>query len=419
MTALGDLLGPLFLCPAINLYPATIAVDYAFPLIMPQFTQLPPLALYIHFPWCVRKCPYCDFNSHELRGELAETAYIDALLADLEQDLPRIWGRSISSIFMGGGTPSLFSANSIERLLSGLRARLAFAPNIEITLEANPGTVELERFADFHAIGINRLSIGVQSFQDTQLQQLGRIHTGKQAIHAVEAAHRVGFDNFNLDLMFALPGQTRQSALDDLQTAIDLSPSHISYYQLTIEPNTLFHKHPPLLPDDELAWTMQCEGQARLDGAGYTQYEISAYAQTNKQCRHNLNYWQFGDYLGIGAGAHDKITDMSQQTITRCWKVKHPDTYLNDAATGQRLAGSRSLSQADIILEFMLNALRLTHGFKHDLFQQHTGLPLDSIENAVRQAETNGWLVNNKEGIKPTEQGQRFHNDLVSLFLPA
>ena len=386
---------------------------------MHQFSLLPPLALYIHFPWCVRKCPYCDFNSHELQGELAETAYIDALLADLEQELPRIWGRSISSIFMGGGTPSLFSANSIERLLSGLRARLTFAPNIEITLEANPGTVEQERFADFHAAGINRLSIGVQSFQDTQLQQLGRIHTGKQAIQAVEAAHKVGFENFNLDFMFAVPGQTRQLALTDLQTAIDLCPSHISYYQLTIEPNTLFHKHPPLLPDEELAWTMQCEGQTLLAGAGYTQYEISAYAQAKRQCRHNLNYWQFGDYLGIGAGAHDKITDMTQQTITRCWKVKHPDAYLNKAATEQRIAGSRSLSQDDTILEFMLNALRLTHGFKHDLFQLHTGLPLKSIEVAIQQAEANGWLVKNKEGFQPTEKGQRFHNDLVSLFLPA
>ena len=419
MTALGDLLGPLFLYPAIILLLLQSRFICCFPSNMHQFSLLPPLALYIHFPWCVRKCPYCDFNSHELQGELAETAYIDALLADLEQELPRIWGRSISSIFMGGGTPSLFSANSIDRLLSGVRARLTFAPNIEITLEANPGTVEQERFADFHAVGINRLSIGVQSFQDTQLQQLGRIHTGKQAIQAAEAAHKVGFENFNLDLMFALPGQNTQSALNDLQTAIDLSPSHISYYQLTIEPNTLFHKHPPSLPDEEMVWTMQCEGQALLAGAGYTQYEISAYAKAKRQCRHNLNYWQFGDYLGIGAGAHDKITDMTQQHITRCWKVKHPHAYLNKAATEQRIAGSRSLSQDDTILEFMLNALRLTHGFKHDLFQHHTGLPLKSIEVAIQQAEANGWLVKNKEGFQPTEEGQRFHNDLVSLFLPA
>ena len=419
MTALGDLLGPPLLCPVKILFAATIAVHYSRLSIMYQFTRLPPLTLYIHFPWCVRKCPYCDFNSHEVRGELAEPAYIDALLADLEQELPRIWGRSVSSIFMGGGTPSLFSASSIDRLLSSLRARLTFAPNIEITLEANPGTVEQQRFAEFHAAGINRLSIGIQSFQDTQLEHLGRIHNGKQAICAVEAAHKAGFDNFNLDLMFALPGQSKQSAKNDLQTAIDLSPSHISYYQLTIEPNTLFHTHTPVLPSDDLAWAMQCEGQAHLDGAGYTQYEISAYAKVERQCRHNLNYWQFGDYLGIGAGAHDKITDMAQQTITRCWKVKHPDAYLSNAATEQRIAGSRTLSQDDTTLEFMLNTLRLTHGFNNELFQQHTGLPLSSIEAAMQEAESKGWLVRNRGCIQPTEEGQRFHNDLVTLFLPA
>jgi oxygen-independent coproporphyrinogen-3 oxidase len=383
-----------------------------------QFTQLPPLALYIHFPWCARKCPYCDFNSHELRGELAEIAYINALIADLELELPRIWGRSVSSIFMGGGTPSLFNANSIDRLLSSLRARLTFAPNIEITLEANPGTVEQNRFAEFHATGINRLSIGVQSFQDTQLEHLGRIHNGKDAIRAVETAHKAGFENFNLDLMFALPGQSKQLAKDDLQTAISLSPGHISYYQLTIEPNTFFHKHPPVLPNDDLAWAMQCEGQAQLAGAGYTQYEISAYAHVGKQCRHNLNYWQFGDYLGIGAGAHDKITDMAQQTITRCWKLKHPDAYLDNAATEQRIAGTRILSQDDTTLEFMLNALRLTSGFNRDLFQTHTGLPLNGIETAMQKAESKAWLVRNKEHIQPTEEGLRFHNDLVTLFLP-
>jgi oxygen-independent coproporphyrinogen-3 oxidase len=383
-----------------------------------QFTQLPPLALYIHFPWCVRKCPYCDFNSHEVRGELAEITYINALIADLEQELPRIWGRSVSSIFMGGGTPSLFNANSIDRLLSSLRARLTFAPNIEITLEANPGTMEQNRFAEFHAVGINRLSIGVQSFQDTQLGHLGRIHNGKDAIRAVETAHKAGFDNFNLDLMFALPGQSKQLAKNDLQTAVSLSPGHISYYQLTIEPNTLFHKRPPVLPNDELAWAIQCEGQAQLAGAGYTQYEISAYAHVGMQCRHNLNYWQFGDYLGIGAGAHDKITDMAQQTITRCWKVKHPDAYLDNAATEQRIAGTRMLSQDDTTLEFMLNALRLTSGFNRDLFQTHTGLPLSGIEMAIQKAESKAWLVRNKEHIQPTEEGQRFHNDLVTLFLP-
>ena len=419
MTALGGHLGPPLLCPVIILFAATIAVHYTPPLSnMFQFTRLPPLALYIHFPWCERKCPYCDFNSHEVQGELAETAYIDALIADLEQELPRIWGRSVSSIFMGGGTPSLFSTSSIDRLLSSVRARLTFAPNIEITLEANPGTVEQSRFVKFRAAGITRLSIGVQSFQDTQLEHLGRIHNGKDAIRAAEAAHKAGIENFNLDLMFAMPGQDKRLAHDDIQTAISLSPSHISYYQLTIEPNTLFHKHPPALPEDELAWSMQCEGQAQLAGAGYTQYEISAYSQVERQCRHNLNYWQFGDYLGIGAGAHDKITDMAQQTITRCWKVKHPDTYLGNATTEKRIAGSRTLSQDDVTLEFMLNALRLTSGFNSDLFQQHTGLPLSSIETAMQKAESKGWLVRNRECIQPTEEGQRFHNDLVTLFLP-
>ena len=384
-----------------------------------QFSQLPPLSLYIHFPWCVRKCPYCDFNSHEVRDELAESAYIDALIVDLEQELPRIWGRSISSIFMGGGTPSLFSASSIDHLLSALRARLTLAPNVEITLEANPGTVERERFAEFRAAGINRLSLGIQSFQDPQLQLLGRIHDSKDAIKAVETAHAVGYDNFNLDLMFVLPAQTRQAAQADLQTAISLAPSHLSYYQLTIEPNTLFHSQPPELPDDDLAWTMQCEGQARLAGAGYTHYEVSAYAQPGRECSHNRNYWQFGDYLGIGAGAHNKITDMAQQSITRSWKVKHPDLYLKTAATEQRIASINHLKQEDIILEFMLNALRLTQGFTTELFQQHTGLPLSCVTTTLQQAAEKGWLCWQKDRIYPSEEGQRFHNDLVALFLPA
>ena len=418
MTALGGLLGPPLLCPAIIPFAATIAVPDLLPCAMHQFSQLPPLGLYIHFPWCVRKCPYCDFNSHELRGELAETAYINALVDDLEQELPRIWGRSVNSIFMGGGTPSLFSADSIDHLLSALRARLTFSPNIEITLEANPGTMEQNRFAEFHAAGINRLSIGVQSFQDGQLERLGRIHSSKQAIMAAEAAHKAGFDNFNLDLMFALPGQNRQTTRDDLSTAISLSPGHISYYQLTIEPNTFFHKQPPVLPDDDLAWAMQCEGQSQLAAAGYTQYEISAYAQADKQCRHNLNYWQFGDYLGIGAGAHDKITDMAQQCITRNWKLKHPDAYLDKAATARRVAGSRILQTADVTLEFMLNALRLTHGFSASMFQYHTGLSFSHIEETVQKAESKGWLYRNNGHIQPSEEGQRFHNDLVSLFLP-
>ena len=383
-----------------------------------QFTQLPPLGLYIHFPWCVRKCPYCDFNSHALRGDLAEAAYINALIADLEQELPRIWGRPVSSIFMGGGTPSLFSAASIDRLLSAVRARLMLTPNVEITLEANPGTVEQQRFAEFRAAGINRLSIGIQSFQDSQLHRLGRIHDGKEAIKAVETAHAVGFDNFNLDLMFALPGQNCQAAQEDLRMAISLAPTHLSYYQLTIEPNTLFHTKPPPLPDEDLAWAMQCEGQAQLAEAGYTQYEISAYAQAKRECRHNRNYWQFGDYLGIGAGAHDKISDMAQQAISRSWKVKHPDNYLRTATTSQRIAGTRQLEPEDAVLEFMLNALRLTNGFSSTLFQQHTGLPLSRISATLQQAVDRDWLNWQGDRIVPSEQGLRFHNDLVAMFLP-
>ncbi len=417
MTALGGLLGPLFYSRPENLLQSRfIHFDGSR---MFQFSQLPPLGLYIHFPWCVRKCPYCDFNSHEIRGELAETAYIDALIADLEQELPRIWGRPISSIFMGGGTPSLFSATSLDHLLSALRARLTLTANVEITLEANPGTIDQERFGEFRATGINRLSIGVQSFQDPQLQLLGRIHDSKAAIKAVETAHAVGFDNFNLDLMFALPAQTLKTARADLQTAISLAPAHLSYYQLTIEPNTLFHHQPPVLPDEDLAWAMQCEGQAQLASAGYTHYEVSAYAQPGHECRHNRNYWQFGDYLGIGAGAHDKITDMAQQTITRSWKVKHPDRYLKAAATEQRIAGINHLQQEDVILEFMLNALRLTRGFTVAQFQQHTGLSLSKVATILHQAVDKGWLNWQGDRIYPSEAGQRFHNDLVALFLPA
>jgi oxygen-independent coproporphyrinogen-3 oxidase len=279
--------------------------------------------------------------------------------------------------------------------------------------------VEQDRFAEFYAVGINRLSIGVQSFQNQQLQLLGRIHDRKDAIRAAEMAHTAGFDNFNLDLMFALPGQTLQLAREDLQTAISLAPAHLSYYQLTLEPNTLFHSRPPELPDENLAWAMQCEGQVQLAGADYTQYEVSAYAQKARECRHNSNYWQFGDYLGIGAGAHDKITDMAHQSITRSWKVKHPDTYLRTAATEQRITGSRQLKQDDIILEFMLNAMRLTNGFTTELFQQHTGLSLASVSTTLQQAVSNGWLSWQDDNIRPTEEGQRFNNDLVALFLPS
>jgi putative oxygen-independent coproporphyrinogen III oxidase len=384
---------------------------------MQHFHELPPLALYIHFPWCVRKCPYCDFNSHELKDALPEAAYIDALLQDLEQELPALWGRPIVSIFMGGGTPSLFSPEAMDSLISGLRARLNLAANIEITLEANPGTVERDKFAEFRAAGINRLSIGVQSFQDDQLSKLGRIHNARDAIRAAETAHKVGLENFNLDLMYALPAQTPQQAQQDIATAIDLYPSHISYYQLTIEPNTLFYHQPPTLPDDELTHTIETVCRARLAEAGYARYEISAYAKADKRCLHNLNYWQFGDYLGIGAGAHGKLTDAHRQQITRSWKLKHPREYLAHAASVNRLGGSEVLKPEDVSFEFMLNALRLTEGFDSELFVQRTGLPLSSIETTLLRAQELGLLEQRTNSIRPTPQGLNYLNDLMGMFL--
>ncbi len=414
MTALGASPAPIFFLPGYHCNPCCYNLAAMF-----QFSCLPPLSLYIHFPWCVRKCPYCDFNSHEIRQERKqEGAYIESLIADLETELPRTWGRTVVSIFMGGGTPSLFSPESIDRLLSALRARLPLSAETEITLEANPGTVEQARFAEYRDAGVNRLSIGIQSFHDAQLQALGRIHTRREAILAAEAAHLAGFENFNLDLMFALAGQALKEALDDVQTAIALEPAHLSYYQLTIESNTLFHHHPPALPDEDIAWQMQESAQTLFHTAGYRQYEVSAYARPGKECVHNLNYWRFGDYLGIGAGAHDKITDAHTQTIHRNWKVKHPDDYLATAGTSRVIAGSRTLSPQDAVLEFMMNALRLTHGFDHRLFSEHTGLPLHFAEKGLQQAEQLGWLKQDQNTICPTARGRRFLDDLISLFLP-
>ena len=383
-----------------------------------QFTTLPPLSLYIHFPWCVRKCPYCDFNSHELKKDLPEQQYIDALLTDLDQELPAIWGRPITSIFMGGGTPSLFSPEAIDKLISGIRARLNINNDIEITMEANPGTAEQSKFNEFYSAGINRLSIGIQSFNDDHLQKLGRIHNRTEAIKAAEIAHDAGFNNFNLDLMFALPEQTLKQAIEDIHNAIDLEPSHISHYQLTIEPNTFFHHHPPVTPDDETSWQIQEQCQAILAEHGYMQYEVSAYAKNKQQCQHNLNYWQFGDYLGIGAGAHDKITHPHQQQIERKWKTKQPQQYLEDISAGNAIQGQRTLSRTDAGLEFMMNALRLTDGFDSSLFAQHSGLAINTIEKPLRLAEEKGWLEWQTHWILPTEKGKQYLNDLVALFLP-
>lgn len=383
-----------------------------------HFSALPPLTLYIHIPWCVRKCPYCDFNSHAVKDTLPEQAYVDALLADLEQDLPLVWGRRISSIFIGGGTPSLFSPDSMERLLSQVRARIPFNPGTEITLEANPGTVEQHKFEGFRAAGINRLSIGVQSFADAQLQALGRIHSGREACHAIEAALAAGFDNVNLDLMFGLPAQSLADAEADMRQAIALDPTHISYYQLTLEPNTLFYAQPPPLPDDDRIWQMQTRGQELLAQHGYEQYEISAYARDNRQCAHNLNYWRFGDYLGIGAGAHGKISDAHQQYIVRLAKTRHPERYLQGVSGESRIDSRKRLAQADVVFEFMLNAMRLVQGVAVEDFQNHTGLPLDSIRRALQAAQQRGLLQTGHSRIKPTPQGQRYLNDLLEMFLP-
>jgi len=385
---------------------------------MYNFTALPPLSLYIHIPWCVRKCPYCDFNSHKSPDSLPEKDYVDALIRDLEQELPYVWGRTIQTIFIGGGTPSLFSAEAYERLFSSLRALLPISPQAEITLEANPGTFEAQRFADYLDLGINRLSVGVQSFNDQSLEALGRIHDSKQAIKAIETAHKVGFDNFNIDIMFGLPHQTAESARHDVATAISLEPSHISYYQLTLEPNTLFYQQPPTLPDEDPIIDWQIDNQQRLAEAGYLQYEVSAYAKQNKQCRHNVNYWQFGDYIGIGAGAHGKISDASTQSITRRSKQKQPQSYIDKAGSAAGILSEEKIAERDIGFEFMLNALRLTDGFPTPLFYQHAGIPIAKINKALQEAEQLELIHYDIARIRPTEKGLRYLNSLIELFLP-
>jgi len=377
-----------------------------------------PLALYIHIPWCVRKCPYCDFNSHEMRGSLPESTYVDALLTDLEQDLPRVWGRRIDSVFIGGGTPSLFSAEALERLLSGVRARLPLRPDLEMTLEANPGTVEHRRFAEFREAGINRLSIGIQSFDEGQLRRLGRIHDRRAAFAAAEAAHAAGLDNFNLDLMFGLPGQTVETALADIANAVALQPAHLSYYQLTIEPNTAFHHAPHVLLDDAIIETIQERAQAKLARHGYLQYEVSAYARADRRCRHNLNYWTFGDYLGIGAGAHGKLTNPATGQIHRLWKLKHPRDYLASAGTSVNTGGDTPINTADLPVEFLMNALRLNEGVPVALFSERTGLPSAVLEPELSRARDRGLLVADPARLQPTERGLRFLNDVLQGFMP-
>lgn len=377
------------------------------------FAALPPLALYIHLPWCVRKCPYCDFNSHEARQDVPERAYVEALLRDLEQSLPRVWGRTIYSVFIGGGTPSLFSPEAIDALLTGVRARLPVSAAAEITLEANPGTVDEQRFSGFRQAGVNRLSVGIQSFSAAALQRIGRIHDGAQALRAVEAVQRAGFDNFNLDLMFGLPGQGVDEARADIAMAIELQPRHISLYQLTLEPNTAFAHAPPALPDEDACWEMQTRGIALLAEHGYARYEVSAYARAGHASRHNLNYWTFGDYLGIGAGAHGKLTDAHTRTITRQWRRRHPRDYMEQPD----LAGETVLTPEDTVAEFMMNALRLTGGFTTELFTERTGLPPARISATLADAKSRGLIDSDGYTVRPTALGMDFLNDLVQMFL--
>ena len=380
---------------------------------------LPPLSLYVHLPWCIRKCPYCDFNSHALRPEVdadaQEQRYVQALLADLESSLPLVWGRPVVSVFFGGGTPSLFAPESIARLIEGIRARLPLVPACEITLEANPGTFERERFAAFRAAGVTRLSVGVQSFNDAHLKALGRVHDGAQARAALAEAARA-FDTFNLDLMYALPGQTLAELEQDVRSALAFAPPHLSIYHLTIEPNTVFAKHPPRLPEEDVAWDMLDRITELTGHAAMARYEVSAYARSGHRCVHNLNYWGFGDYLGIGAGAHGKLSFAHR--IVRQERYRLPERYMQQALAGDALAHTHEVAPSELTFEFMLNALRLKDGFALQDFGDRTGLPIDRLTESLRQAESKGWLERAGEGVRPTERGFDFLSDLQQLFLP-
>ena len=379
-------------------------------------TVPPPLSLYVHLPWCVRKCPYCDFNSHAVNDDLPETRYLDALSRDLEQAVPRVWGREVGSIFIGGGTPSLFSPAAIDRLLTMARTLLRVSPLAEITLEANPGTAEAGRFRGYAEAGVNRLSLGIQSFDDRHLLALGRIHDAREARAAAEMALAI-FERVNLDLMYALPGQTLDEAHADIETALALGPGHLSCYHLTVEANTPFAANPPQLPDDDLAADMQMMVEDSLGTAGYTHYETSAFARDGQGCRHNLNYWQFGDYLGIGAGAHAKLS--FHDRIEREARVKHPREYMDNMLAGlaDQSIETRSLSRGDRVFEFMMNALRLTEGFDKGLFEVRTGLSVAALSAGLSEAEGRGLIEQDLHRIRPTLRGRRYLNDLLQVFL--
>jgi len=381
----------------------------------------PPLSLYVHIPWCVKKCPYCDFNSHAREGALPVDAYIDAVLADLDRDRDRfgeaLARREVVSVFFGGGTPSLFAPDAIARLIDGAASRLAFRGGLEITLETNPGTVEHGRFDEYLRAGVTRISFGVQSFDDDKLRRLGRIHSAGEADRAIKTAQDAGFDNINLDLMYALPGQTLEGALADVERAVAFRPTHVSHYQLTLEPNTLFAAKPPPLPDVDAAWDMQEACEAKLAEAGYAQYEVSAYAREDRRCAHNVNYWTFGDYLGIGAGAHGKITEADGH-IVRSTKVKLPRSYLDRAVRGEAFGTFDDVAADQLPFEFMLNALRLNEGIALDTFEARTGLSRRDIARPLAEARERGWLEADANALRPTESGRRFLNDLIALFLP-
>ena len=379
-----------------------------------NFQALPPLSLYIHVPWCVRKCPYCDFNSHEAKSGLPEQEYVAALIRDLELALPQIWGRKVYTVFIGGGTPSLLSAQAVEKILAAVRMLLPLDINAEITLEANPGTVEAEKFAGFRSAGVNRLSLGIQSFNDAHLKTLGRIHDANEARRAIEIAQR-HFDNINLDLMYGLPQQTLAQAEQDVRTALEFAPQHLSCYHLTLEPNTLFHRYPPALPDDDASHAMQQNIEELLAAHGYQHYETSAFAQAKKQSRHNLNYWQFGDYLGIGAGAHSKLSFPDK--VLRQARHRQPQAYLDAVAQDVPVQSEHELGRDDLAFEFMMNALRLNQGFDSVLFQERTSMPLQMLRRELEDAEQRGLLLRDHQRIAPSELGQRFLNDLLEIFL--
>jgi putative oxygen-independent coproporphyrinogen III oxidase len=378
----------------------------------------PPLSLYVHLPWCLRKCPYCDFNSHEAGDGIPDGAYIEALSRDLDRELPALAGRPLISIFFGGGTPSLFPAPALERFLDHLARHAQLDANAEITLEANPGAADTARFRDYRALGINRLSIGVQSLEDANLRALGRIHDAGQARAAVRGARAAGFDNINIDMMYGLPGQQVRGAVADLEAAIALEPGHLSWYQLTIEPNTVFFSRPPSLPDDDAGWEIAQAGETLLEECGYARYEISAYAGSAPRCRHNVNYWEFGDYIGIGAGAHGKLTDARHGTITRTVRHRIPQRYMERAGTADAVVERRRPAADELLFEFMLNACRLTNGFQADLIGERTGLPPERIGRALETARARGFLSAVGGDVVPTATGLRYLNELLQLYLP-